>query len=615
LDRTFDYAVPDTLGSTVAVGSLVRVPLGARKVRGIVVEVAEGEVAGLEPVLSLVVRTPLAVPSLRDLLRWVAARYVAPQPAAFERVVPPRVRVQPRPVAPLGDGPAPEILRAYSGGTQLLDAIASGSRGVWCLRALSGDDHGRLITELVGAAGRASGAAIVMVPEVHYGSRVLDKLQEAFPDCVRLDSGKSDAERAAGWLAMAAGHGLGGGGRGSVFVPCPDLRLIVVDEEHHRTYKEDRAPRFDARRVAIERARRQGAICVLVSVAPLLETGAGVRGGTFGLTQPTREADRAARPIVELMEKPHDRQLAQGFHRRIHDCLSAGGKVAVLVPMRGFARSLWCGACRRSVRCPVCEAGVRLEAGGAAIRCPRCGYSTTTPELCPTCGERDFRLVGAGSERLADQLGAMFPRASVTRVDADTLGSGEAHPPAGDIYVTTWIGTKPALRPDVSLVAVLDADALIRMPDFRAAENAYRALVEMAEWAGPAGVGGRLLVQTAQPSHHAIQALVRADYGFFLERELEQRHELGYPPFAELVKVRSSGMKHLEVLDEVTELCRGMGAQVLGPIGVRVGAASDVDAAEVLVKHPDAGPIAECLRGILPKVPAGTRLRVDVDPR
>jgi primosomal protein N' (replication factor Y) len=209
----------------------------------------------------------------------------------------------------------------------------------------------------------------------------------------------------------------------------------------------------------------------------------------------------------------------------------------------------------------------------------------------------------------------MFPRASVTRVDADTLGSGEAHPPAGDIYVTTWIGTKPALRPDVSLVAVLDADALIRMPDFRAAENAYRALVEMAEWAGPAGVGGRLLVQTAQPSHHAIQALVRADYGFFLERELEQRHELGYPPFAELVKVRSSGMKHLEVLDEVTELCRGMGAQVLGPIGVRVGAASDVDAAEVLVKHPDAGPIAECLRGILPKVPAGTRLRVDVDPR
>jgi primosomal protein N' (replication factor Y) (superfamily II helicase) len=615
LDRSFDYAVPDALVSTVAVGSLVRVPLGARKVRGIVVEVTDGEVDGLELVLSLVVRTPLAVPALRDLLRWVAARYVAPQPAAFERVVPPRVRVEPRPVAPLGDGPAPEVLRAYSGGAELHDAIAAGGRGGWCVRARSGEDRGRLITELVAAAGRASGAAIVMVPEVHYGSAVLGTLQAAFPDCVRLDSGKSEAERAAGWLAMAAGHGLGAGGRGSVFVPCPDLRLIILDEEHHRTYKEDRAPRFDARRVAIERAHGQGAICVLVSVAPLLETGAASRSGSFGLVQPTREADRAARPIVELAEKPHDRQLAQGFHRRIHDCLGSGGKVAVLVPPRGFARSLWCGACRRSVRCPVCEAGVRLETGGRAIRCPRCGYSATAPDICPTCGERDFHLVGAGSERVADQLGAMFPRASVTRVDADTLGEGEALPPAGDIYVTTWIGTKPALRPDVSLVAVLDADALIRMPDFRAAENAYRALVEMAEWAGPAGTGGRLLVQTAQPSHHAIQALARADYSFFLDRELEQRRELGYPPFAELVKVRSSGTEHLEVLEEVTELCRGMGAQVLGPIGVRVGSGSNVDAAEILIKHPDAGPIAEGLRGILPKVPAGTRLRVDVDPR
>jgi primosomal protein N' (replication factor Y) len=615
LDRSFSYAVPDALSSTLAVGSLVRIPLGARKVRGIVVEIADDNVEGLEPVLSVVVRTPLAVPALRDLLRWVATRYVAPQPAAFERVVPPRVRVEVRPVVPLANGPAPELLSAYPGGAELHETIASGSEGVWCLRTRSGDDRGRLITELVAAAGRATGAAFVMVPEVHYGSRVLDKLQEAFPDCVRLDSSRSDGERAAGWLGMAAGHGLGGGGRGSVFVPCPDLRLIVVDEEHHRTYKEDRAPRFDARKVAMERSRRQGAVCVLISIAPLLETGAGVRAGDLRLVEPTREADRAARPIVELMDKPDDRQLAHSFHQRIHDCLHTGGKVAVLVPMRGYARALWCGACRRSVRCPVCEAGVRLEAGGMMIRCPRCGFSAGTPDACPICGARDFRLVGAGSERLAGQLGAMFPKATVTRVDADTLVDAEPRPTAADIYVTTWIGTKPALRPDVSLVAVLDADALIRMPDFRAAENAYRALVEMAEWAGPAAEGGRLLVQTAQPSHHAIQALARADYGFFLERELQQRRDLGYPPFAELVKLRCSGLRYVEVLDEVAELCRGLGAQVLGPIRLRAGAGSDVDAAEVLVKHPDAEQIAECLRGILPKIPTGTRLRVDVDPR
>jgi primosomal protein N' (replication factor Y) len=209
----------------------------------------------------------------------------------------------------------------------------------------------------------------------------------------------------------------------------------------------------------------------------------------------------------------------------------------------------------------------------------------------------------------------MFPRATVSRVDADTLR--DAGPASdADLYVTTWIGTKPAIRPEVSLVAVLDADALIRMPDFRAAENAYRALVEMCEWAGPADSGGRLLIQTAAPSHHAIQAVSRADYGFFLERELQQRRELAYPPFAELVKVRASGSGYPELLNEVARGCHDLGARVLGPIEVRGGPGHEGgSAAEVLVKHPDAERVAEYLRGILPKVPAGTRLRVDVDPR
>jgi primosomal protein N' (replication factor Y) len=210
----------------------------------------------------------------------------------------------------------------------------------------------------------------------------------------------------------------------------------------------------------------------------------------------------------------------------------------------------------------------------------------------------------------------MFPRATVGRVDPDTVKDRVGGWADADIYVTTWIGTKPILRPDVSLVAVLDADAFIRMPDFRAAENAYRALAEMAEWAGPAASGGRLVVQTAEPSHHAIQAVARADYRFFLHRELEQRRDLAYPPFAELMKIRSSGHRHLEVIEEVAEKCRGLGARVLGPITVAGPAgAGSAAGAEVLVKHPDIGRIAECVRVILPKVPADTRLRVDVDPR
>jgi primosomal protein N' (replication factor Y) len=237
------------------------------------------------------------------------------------------------------------------------------------------------------------------------------------------------------------------------------------------------------------------------------------------------------------------------------------------------------------------------------------------PSVCPSCGASDWRYVGSGSERLAEQLASSFPRASVTRVDPDVLAGDaprEARQSEADIYVTTWIGTKDVLRPEVSLVAVLDADALIRRPDFRASERAYQALAEMAEWAGPAAEGGRLFVQTAEPAHHAVQAVARADYSFWLRRELEHRAELGYPPFSELVKITAGGPRAESLIEEAARICRVKGARVLGPIGVRLGAGA---ARQVLIKAADANPIAEELRPLAAKVAPGDRLQVDVDPR
>jgi primosomal protein N' (replication factor Y) len=222
--------------------------------------------------------------------------------------------------------------------------------------------------------------------------------------------------------------------------------------------------------------------------------------------------------------------------------------------------------------------------------------------------------VGAGSERLAEQLAATFPRASVARVDPDVLAAAPKdviEAPSADIYVTTWIGTKEVLRPDVSMVVVLDADALIRRPDFRASERAYQALAEMAEWAGPAETGGRLLIQTTEPAHHAVQAVVRADYGFWLRRELAQRAELGYPPFAELVKVTASGAGSETLIAEAAAVGRAAGARVLGPIRIRSGASAH----QILIKARDATEVATGLRPLAARAPSGARLRIDVDPR
>jgi primosomal protein N' (replication factor Y) len=220
--------------------------------------------------------------------------------------------------------------------------------------------------------------------------------------------------------------------------------------------------------------------------------------------------------------------------------------------------------------------------------------------------------MGAGSERIAEQIARAFPRATVARVDPGSIGDESAR--AADIYVTTWIGTKESLRPEVGLVGVLNADVLIRRPDFRAAETGYQALAEMAEWAGRASEDGRLLIQTSEPGHHALQAIVRADYRFFLDRELPLRQELGYPPFSELIRATALGPRADEVIRAAADAC-GDGARVLGPMAARVDGRRDPNARGILAKCADATVVAEGLRDILAAVPAGNRLTIDVDPR
>lgn len=612
VDRSFSYLVPEELLGRVRPGSLVRVPLGRRRVRGVVVTLEEARPEReLLPIAALVVEPPVCPPPLIDLARFIAARYAVPLAAALERFEPPGVRVRPPPPEPLAPRPGSGALAAYSGAPQLLGAVEMRRGGVWCLRTLPRADHGAIVRELVAAAGRAGqGAALVCVPEVRYGSEVLDALAGERPE--RVDAATADRDRARAWLRLAAGHGLGAGGRTTVLAPSPSLRLIVLDDEWHMSYHSDRSPRYDARRVAVERARLQGAVCVLMGATPSVETGHSAAHGPWGLVEPVRAAERAARPIVEVVAAPSERALAPELHQRVRDALRSGGRIALLAPRAGFARSLWCAACRRSVRCPRCEAGLAYDRRPRAVRCPRCGLTQDAPDTCPSCGAAEWRYLGAGSERLADQLSRSFPRARVQRMDPEVLAAGRPPEQDGDIYVTTWIGTKPSLRPDVTLVGVLNADALVRRPDFRASEHAYQALAAMAEWAGPAGEGGRLIVQTSDPGHHSVQAVVRGDYRFWLRRELDERRELGYPPFAELVNVTVWGRDREERARTVAEACRRAGGRVLGPVPVR---GQDEPAVDMLVKCPDATRVAEELRPILQETGGTDRLRVEVDPR
>ena len=583
----------------------MKIPFGGRNVRGVVVGddlAPEGE---LEEIAALVVEAPVAPAPLPQLLEWIALRYATPRGVTFGRVVPPRVRVKGA-EPPVAASPQVGAVRlsTYTGGKELLESLSARRAGTWSVRVTPNESRAAVIAELVAAA---RGSVLVAVPEVAHGSRTIDRLADVFPDAARIDSAVPDMDRARGLLRLASGGRLGVGGRAAVLAPATDLGLIVIEDDAHPSFKDDRGPRYEARVVARERARLGGAACVFVSASPSVEVAAAARAGDIGSVHPTRAMERDARPVVEIMPPSSDGGISVAMQRRVRDALRDGEKVAVLAPRRGYARTLWCSACHRSLRCRRCETALAFHAEPRGLRCPHCGATEPPPDACPHCGASEFRFLGAGSHRLEEQLTKAFPHVEVARLDADA--PEPIAPTEGpSIYVTTYFGLKPTLRPPARLVCVLDGDGMIRRPDLRATEEAFHTLVELAGWAGPAAAGGRLVVQANEPNHHVLQALVRADPDYFLEHELALREELSYPPFGELVRLTASGPSAVPVMDEAVRSLRKAGERVLGPV------ASD-EGREALVKTPDGGAVARRLRLMLPGVPRGTRLRVDVDPR
>ncbi|MFN2595119.1 MAG: primosomal protein N' [Actinomycetota bacterium] len=602
VDKEFDYTCD---GLDVAPGMVVQVPFGGRSVRGVVTSVRSGTSdRELQAIKKIVVGTSIAKPPLDRFFDWLAARYMVPRARVYERAVPPRVRAKVTETRTGSETSSPSLLGRFENGPGLIAAITARRSGTWCIRPPWGSDRAGIVAELVGAVG--DGAALVTVPEVAYGSAVADALTLRWPDAVRVDSAQEPMDRSRALLALADGARVGIGGRATVFAPSPDVALIVVDDEHERSYKEDRTPRVDARVALMERSRLQGSVCVLISAHPRVEIGYGAASGSIGYVHCDRATERAARPHVEFVEKPRDGAVSHLLHRRVKETLDAGARVGLLVPARGYARALWCSSCRRSVRCPRCETGMSYDRSGRSVDCPRCGLQMPPPDRCPNCGSTELRFLGVGSERLEEQIAKAFPRATVVRVDPATIDD-KLDTTNADIYVTTWIGTKPAIRPNVEMVGLIDADAILRRPDFRASEHAYQAFSEMAEWAGPADAGGRLVVQTDDPGHHALQAIARADYGFFLRHEIEARKDLGYPPFSELITVRASAASSAG-LAAAAEICTKLEARVMGPVPDAEGGGS------LIAKCHDAQEAALAMRE-LASSPEGRELSFDVDPR
>jgi primosomal protein N' (replication factor Y) len=379
---------------------------------------------------------------------------------------------------------------------------------------------------------------IVLVPEIALTPQTVARFQARFGDTVALlHSSLSEGERYDEWRRLRTGEArVAVGPRSAVFAPVKDLGLVVVDEEHDASYKHEGDPRYDARLVATERARRAGATLLAGSATPRPETWHGMQ--RIGL--PSRVDSRPLPPVRVL-----DMRDARGpLHPLTRRALQGSRKSIVLLNRRGWSNFLTCRTCGKAWECPQCDVALVLHRAEHALACHHCGHRERVPERCDACGSLSVARHGAGTERLEAELDDLLD-VPVFRLDADTAQAKDAVPellarfraaPAG-LLLGTQMVAKGHDFPDVTLGVVLDADSTLRFPDFRAEERTFALIAQLAGRAGRGGEGGRVLVQTTSPDAEAVRTAAHHDAEGFLAGELARRRALRYPPFADLVRV------------------------------------------------------------------------------
>ena len=560
--RPFTYAVEDGVGK----GAVVEVRFGRARRRGVVVGTEAEPPPGVEvsPVDRVVEQLP---PELVDLALWVADYYGSTPGRALGLVAPLRRarRGERRSVAPTvlpGEAPPAELSASQRAA---LERIAAGG-GPYLLYGATGSGKTEVYLQAAAKALEAGRGAIVLVPEIALTPQAIGRFRARFGDRIALlHSALTEAERRDERERIESGEArVVVGARSAVFAPVGDLGLVVVDEEHDASYKQESDPRYDARAVAAKRAALSGAVAVFGSATPRPESWASLERLELG--------GRLAGPLppVKVVDLRRERgyPLSAPLLEELGAVAEAGGKAILLLNRRGVAPALHCRSCGVTPRCPNCDVALVLHRD-AALRCHHCGHHEPAPELCGTCGSPEVVRIGAGTQRLERELERHVPELERIRLDADTADPAEALARFAAADRTVLLGTQMVAKghhfAGVALAAVVDADAGLALPDFRAEERTFQLVTQLAGRSGR-DAPGRVVVQTFQPDSRTIVHAARHDVAGFLADELERRRGLGYPPFRHLVRVLVSGPDPEGPLRALAEVKAELaGEDVLGP--------------------------------------------------
>ena len=534
---------------------------------------------------------------------------------------------------------------------QILTAAGKTPPGVFLLKGVTSSGktlvYIEVLRELVGRQGKG---AIVLVPEISLTPQTLGRFRSAFGDAVALfHSALSEGERYAAWQALRNGEKrIVIGARSAIFAPVQNLGAIIMDEEHEGSYKQsDPSPRYHARNVAIVRAQRERALCVLGSATPSLESWWNTKSGAWQLIELPERIGSRPLPAVQVVDMREERRtsrasdpggpkgpqvLSASLHQALEARLLKGEQSILLLNRRGYSTFIQCRDCGAVQNCWQCNVSLTHHLRPPRLVCHHCYHQQPVPGACPECGSRDLSHAGVGTEQVERVLGEAFASARIVRMDVDTTsGKWSHHEILGrverrevDILLGTQMIAKGLDFPSVTLVGVINADVGLNLPDFRASERTFQLLTQVAGRAGRGPAGGEVIIQTSLPGHYAVSFAINHDYDGFAAREIEERAAPTYPPHTRLANLVFSGASEprvqeaaesaLQWLENLLKARRLDSIQLVGPAPCPIDRIRSRWRWHLLLKSREGDPLGRVLRYFALKFePPAADLRTEID--
>ena len=517
--------------------------------------------------------------------------------------------------------------------TNVVSSVDLNSNDTYLLHGVTGSGKTEVYIKLIEKVITMGKNAIVLVPEISLTPQMVNRFEQVFGKKIAaLHSALSEGEKYDEWRRINKGEvSIVIGARSAIFAPLSNIGIIIIDEEHSDSYKQDNNPRYDAKKVAIIRSKTHNCPVVMGSATPLLDTYARSLKGVYQLLELPNRVNGKKLPKVEIIDMNEEMKYSKGHFSqklllKVKETIEKGEQVILLLNRRGYSSFVSCKNCSYTVKCPHCDISLTYHKTSNTLRCHYCGYGTSLPMKCPECGEESISTLGVGTEKIEEELSSLIPEARVLRMDVDTTSKKGMHKKMinsfknheYDILLGTQIVAKGLDFSLVTLVGVINADTSLNIPDFRSSENTFSLLSQVSGRSGRSEKEGQVIIQTYNKDHYAIKLSGSHDYKNFYQEEMNIRKKLKYPPYYYICYLKISSKDYELVSNEANKIKRSLernllNTTILGPSPCAVFRVNNIYRYGIILKYKNEEKLYDTLGKIIDHYKENNKITIDVD--